>query len=295
MAPEFVLLVVCLLGGMALKNHFPEHAPASFNAWILKVALPAMILWKIPSLQVSSHLWLLALAPWGVFLGAWLVFGWRSVDRGSAGALILTAGLGNTAFIGLVLVPALLGQTALPPAVFADQFGSFLALSTVGVWVAATYSGDSPNLKAISYKVFTFPPFLALWVALLLGRYFPPLLIESCTRLAGTLAPLALFSVGLQLQLTGWQALKRWLGMGLLWKLALAPALTLALGWLFGVEALLLKTAVLQAAMAPMISGGILAVSHRLNPPLANAMVGLGIPLSFITVPLWAWGLNHWL
>jgi predicted permease len=58
---------------------------------------------------------------------------------------------------------------------------------------------------------------------------------------------------------------------------------------------LLLKTAVLQAAMAPMISGGILAVSHRLNPPLANAMVGLGIPLSFITVPLWAWGLNHWL
>ena len=44
---------------------------------------------------------------------------------------------------------------------------------------------------------------------------------------------------------------------------------------------------VLQCAMAPMITAGILAEQHGLNPPLANTIVGVGILLSLATVPLW--------
>jgi predicted permease len=40
--------------------------------------------------------------------------------------------------------------------------------------------------------------------------------------------------------------------------------------------------------MAPMITAGILAVEHDLDPPLANLAVSLGILLSLLSVPLLA-------
>jgi predicted permease len=39
--------------------------------------------------------------------------------------------------------------------------------------------------------------------------------------------------------------------------------------------------------MAPQIGAAIVAVDHELDPPLVTLMVGIGIPLSFLTLPLW--------
>jgi predicted permease len=40
--------------------------------------------------------------------------------------------------------------------------------------------------------------------------------------------------------------------------------------------------------MPPMITAGALAISHNLVPRLAAAMVGFGLLLSLLTLPLWA-------
>ena len=37
--------------------------------------------------------------------------------------------------------------------------------------------------------------------------------------------------------------------------------------------------------MAPMIGASIIAMQHDLDPPLVTLMVGIGIPLSFFTLP----------
>ena len=39
--------------------------------------------------------------------------------------------------------------------------------------------------------------------------------------------------------------------------------------------------------MGPMIGASIVAIDHELDPPLVTLMVGLGIPLSFVTLPVW--------
>jgi hypothetical protein len=49
------------------------------------------------------------------------------------------------------------------------------------------------------------------------------------------------------------------------------------------------EATVLQTAMAPMVSGALLAAEHELDPELSALMVGLGIPLSFLTAPLALW------
>ena len=74
------------------------------------------------------------------------------------------------------------------------------------------------------------------------------------------------------------------LGGAALALLLLAPLLLLALGLACGYGGLVLIVAVLQAAMAPMISAAILADQYGLEPRLANTVLGAGIALSLFTI-----------
>jgi predicted permease len=72
------------------------------------------------------------------------------------------------------------------------------------------------------------------------------------------------------------------------YKLLLAPGLI----WLLYVVILdvtgtVTQVTVFEAAMAPMITAGIIAIDHDLEPRLVTLMLGIGIPLSFVTLHLW--------
>jgi predicted permease len=53
------------------------------------------------------------------------------------------------------------------------------------------------------------------------------------------------------------------------------------------------RITIFEAAMAPQIGAAIVAMEHKLDPPLVTLMVGIGIPLSFLTLPLWWYVLQH--
>jgi predicted permease len=55
------------------------------------------------------------------------------------GCLILTAGLGNTSFLGFPIIEALYGQEGMKTAILVDQPGTFVVLSTLGIIVATMY------------------------------------------------------------------------------------------------------------------------------------------------------------
>jgi predicted permease len=68
----------------------------------------------------------------------------------------------------------------------------------------------------------------------------------------------------------------------------MGPALVLALfSGALGAGGLHIQVTIFEAAMAPMIGASIVALEHKLDPPLVTLMVGIGIPLSFLTLPLW--------
>jgi predicted permease len=78
------------------------------------------------------------------------------------------------------------------------------------------------------------------------------------------------------------------LATGLIFKLAIAPALILLLfAGLLGDRGETLQVTVFEAAMPPMIGASIVAMDHELDPPLLTLMVGIGIPLAFLTLPAW--------
>jgi predicted permease len=297
----FILLLLCpLLGYLFARFHWmPPGSTAALNAWVLRVALPALVLVQIPHVRLDPAMLFPALAPWGVMIGAMVlmpiaarVLGW---SRGTTGALVLTCGLGNTAFVGLPMISALVGAEGLPSALIADQLGSFLALSSLGVTTAAIYAGRRPRVREIALRVLRFPPFGALiiaFVARALGGW-PDALETVLHQLASTLTPLALFAVGLQFKLGALRDAALPMTVGLLWKLVMAPSVVLGLSFFHGVSGIPVQIAILQAAMAPMITAGILAQDHQLDPLLATLTVSVGIALSFVSVPLWWWLLSQ--
>ena len=294
-----LLLFVCLVLGVLVRRH--AHPPAGIvhglNWWVLNIALPALVLELIPTLKLDAQLWFPVAAMWLTFFGAWMLFawlGWRlGWSRGRVGALVLVCGLGNTSFMGYPMLQALHGQAGLTLAVVADQLGCFPLLASVGVVVACVYAGRTPDPRLIARRILTFPAFVALVVGALVGLLggWPAMLDGVFHPLGVTLTPLALFSVGLQFRLRMGRHQFGAVASGLGWKLLLAPALCLALGAVAGVGGLTLTAGVLQAGMAPMVSATILADEYGLDPELANTVLGAGIVLSLLTVPL----MNLWL
>ncbi|MDE0856447.1 MAG: AEC family transporter [Nevskia sp.] len=289
-----LLLFVCLALGVVVARFAkpPPGLAQNLNWWVLNIALPALVLDLLPRIRFDAQLWFLVAAMWLVFIGAWLLFallgrrlGW---SRGRIGALILVAGLGNTSFMGYPLIEALRGQSGLALAVIADQVGTFVALAVGGVAVTAVYAGRTLVVSEVVRRILLFPSFLALIGGIIAGALggWPEPVHQVLQRLGASLTPLALFSVGLQFRLHLGRSQLGALGLGLGWKLLLAPLLCWGLGLAAGVSGLVLTAGVLQAAMAPMISAAILADQYGLEPPLANTVLGAGIVLSLLTVPL---------
>lgn len=289
------MLFACLILGVLVARFArpPENMVNGLNWWVLRIALPALVLKLIPQLEFHPDLWFPIVAIWIVFGGAWLLFGTLGPligwSRGRTGALILVCGLGNTTFMGYPLVQALRGQNALGVAVVSDQLGTFPLLITLAVVVASLYAGRTPHPGRIAKRVFTFPAFLALLLGILinLAGGWPDIIHAALAPIAATLTPVALFSVGLRFRLS--LGNRHMLGaacMGWGWKLLAAPGLAWLLADLAGVGGRIFHVGVLQAAMAPMVSATILASEYDLDPPFANTILGIGIVLSLGTVPL---------
>jgi malate permease and related proteins len=306
---NFVIIAVSLVLGILLRKSklLPDRTPHYLNRYVIWVALPATIFVTVPLIRISQDVLLPAAMPWILFLlgGAmfWLLRKPLGLTNGTLGALILTSSLGNTSFVGFPMLIALMGQNSLGTAIVIDQAGSFLVVSTLGLITASALSNHDASWTKIVLRVIMFPPFIALIIAFcvrpLLSNQAGFLAFYYLTRyvlspLMWTLGPAALLAVGYQLHFNKQllKARRRELSIGLLFKLVFAP---IAIALLYSASPLssydwLVTT--LEAAMPPMITAAIIANEHKLDEELTSLMVGIGIPLSLATIPLWFWMLS---
>lgn len=204
---NFILIFVCFILGIFFRRFkfFPPNAPQALNRFVIYVSLPALTLAQIHRLDLAKGgLFVPISMPWITYLVGIVFFHFvgkfTGMSKKTVGSLTLTGSLGNTSFVGFPLLEALYGAGALAFGILIDQPGSFLIAGTLGVATAAYYAGGSVHPKHILRKVFAFPPFLSMIFAFPLRAVdFPPELFQILDRLAGTLVPLSLISVGMQL------------------------------------------------------------------------------------------------
>jgi malate permease and related proteins len=295
---NIALLGLCFALGIILRRsgRMPENAPSAINGIIIHISLPALILLYVHRLPIDSSLLYPVAAPWVLFIfGIGLFVIVARVARWNAqttGGLILSGSLANTSFVGLPMIEAFYGGAFVGVGVLIDQLGTYLVLSTLGIVVAAacsTQASQAFSAAIVARKVATFVPFQTLVLALVLRSVeFPVWFEQLLDRLGATLTPLALVSVGYQLRFADLQGRIPALTLGLLFKLILGPLLiTIVLVKLIGTGGPTTQVTIFEVAMAPQIGAAIVALEHKLDPPLVTLMVGIGIPLSFLTLPLW--------
>ncbi|MBL0708752.1 MAG: AEC family transporter [Sulfurimonas sp.] len=288
---NFALIFVAMLIGYIInkRNIFPKNTPIILNRFVLYISLPALVLLKVPQLTFSFEIVIPIIIAWSVMgVSAVVVFLFcksMSFSKEVTGALMLVAVLGNTSFVGIPVIQAYFGNSALPYAVIYDQLGSFIALSTYGTFISTYYSNEnSVDIKAILKKIFTFPPFLFLFISMFfIGQTFNPVVISVLESLAQTIVPLALVAVGLQLRFKlPPEDIKPFLGaLGV--KLILSPLIAIGIASIFFWEGEVVLISIMEAGMGPMITAGALASMAGLAPRLSSAIVGYGILLSFLT------------
>ncbi|MDP4529364.1 AEC family transporter [Alkalimonas delamerensis] len=295
---NYALILGYLLIGLLLRlvPAMPADSARALNAYVLNVALPALVLLKIPTLTFSAQLWLPVLTPWLLLLmvaALTLLIGrWLNWSRDVIVALLIVLPLGNTSFLGFPMVEAFWGPERMPVAIIYDQLGSFIALASWATILASLYGNQKQpaSTAIILRKVLSAPPLLALLLALLLRHSsYPPLAEQLLSNVAATLVPVVMIAVGFSLRFRLDANELKPVGFGLLVTLVLMPLMAYAIAKGSRSETTLLQTVVFMAAMPPMISAGAIAIMAGLAPRLVSALVGFGVLLSFLTLPVVYW------
>lgn len=304
---NLIVLVASFFAGILLRQFgkLPDESAATINGFIINISLPALIILHVHRAPMEIKMFSAIAAPW-IFIGLGILFlipigRFLRWDRPTIGGVVLTGSMANTSFVGLPMIEAFYGVAFLSVGLLMDQLGTYLVLSTVGILIAS-YCAHSESMtsqrvtaKRIVQKILFFRPFQALVVALLLRPIeFPTPLEGGLERLGATLAPLALFSVGYQLRLGDLDGRLLPLAIGLAFQLLVGPLLV---GFILMIGAsksdAITQVTIFEIAMPPQIGAAIVAIDHKLNPKLVNLMVGIGIPLSFITLPIWWYMLKN--
>ena len=122
---------------------------------------------------------------------------------------------------------------------------------------------------------------------------FPQVLQNVFQRLGSTVTPIALVAVGFQLKFERRSMHWKFLWLGLAFKLLIFPLFFFILyRKLLNASGVMIDVSIMESAMPPMITGVIVASSYGLKPKLGSMMIGIGIPLSFLTLAFWYWVLN---
>ncbi len=291
---NFVLILLAIAIGYGINrlNIFSKDAPTILNQFVIYISLPAMILLQIPKLSFSMDTLIPIIIAWIVmFFSAILVLLLAKIfsfSKEITGSLMLVAILGNTSFMGIPIVNAYMGESAMPYVLVYDQLGTFIALAVYGTFIASYYSSKSQiTFKIITFKVLTFPPFISLVAALfLMGVEFNPIISKVLAAFSSTIVPMALVAVGLQLQFKLPREDIKPFTLALLIKLLIAPIIAIIICKIFSWNNDVSIVSIMEAGMAPMITAGAIASMAGLAPRLSSAIVGYGILISFITTAI---------
>jgi predicted permease len=297
---NFILIGLCILAGILFRKSksLPKDAHKGINAWIIYIALPAVSFKYLPHITWTKDLLFPAFAPVCIWLFGWLFITIYSritnISRATSGGLKLTSSLSNTSFVGFPLIVAYFSEKELAIAIICDQV-TFTLLSTIGIIVAIRSSQNQElSPKLVLKKVLTFPPLIGCVLALSVPHFIDVSALDPLfDKLAGTVGPLALFSIGLQLKFGGWFGELKHISFALLYKLILAPLVVLLIALVLGMSGTITKITIFEMAMPTLLTAGVVADQYNLNPKLSNLVVGIGILLSFITTGLWWLVLNY--
>lgn len=261
---------------------------------VISVLVPALIIARLPDLSMGADLVVPVATAWAclglaavTIVAAGRRYGW---SRRTVGALLLVTPLGNTTFLGLAMVSSLLGSAELARAVAFDQMGTGLGLSIYGSAIAAHWGHGEGGWRPALDRLVRFPPFLAVLVSFAVRLVELPAGLDDALGQVGRLvAPVAMFALGIRFRVVATTHARQAAIWCLSTKMVVLPLAVLAAAIVAGGRSdPAWRASVLEAGMPPMVTAGVVAARAGLDEELASTVVGVGLVVAMVTIPLLA-------
>jgi predicted permease len=293
--PFFGLIFLGFLAGRIWRRD--EGELGWLNSFVIYFALPALffqLISKTPIEELANGRFVFAttLATYSAFAVAFTFAFVRSGGNiAEATVQAMVGGYGNVGYMGPPLALAALGPAAAAPAALVFCFDVALVFTLAPLMMALAGTRDAPlwrTLADIPKKVLLHPFILATLAggagAALEIRPPEPLerLLEA---LAGSAAPCALFALGVTVASRPLKRVPGELPVLIAIKLALHPAIALAiLVFIGGFEPVWVETAVLMAALPPAATIYVIATQYHTYVLRASSAILIGTAASVFTV-----------
>ena len=294
--PVFLMIVF----GAALKkmNFFSDSFYKELNAFIFRIALPALIFYKVSQAQVqhlfSSAMPIIAIATTiGTFILVWL-YAHFFIPKKNISAFIQGCYRGNIAIVSLTLSEQIFGPEGL--IVCSITIGLIIPVyNMLAIFVLESYSKSTLSIKTLLIDVIQSP----LTLASLLGFAFslfqlsvPSSILIMIQQLAAICLPLALIAIGARM-LRPNESLKLDTStlMACAFKLLFIPAAFLGIGIVFKLPALDIGILFLLSAVPTSIASYVMTEAYGANADLIGKIVMISTLFSAITLSVWLTGL----
>jgi len=271
----FALAMLLRRAGLVREKH-----TGMLVRYVMWFSLPCLTLAAIGKLDLRHTHFDIAVIAWLVMLGGAAL----SYCAGRAARLgdkrlrsfMLTATFPNTGFLGYPFAYSLYGSAGLSYAVIYDQIGMFPLFITLGFIMAGGFESLAGALR--------FPPLIALVAALALNMAGVPPSGHIAAILAGigwTTLPLTIFIIGLKVRLGKGSDMKL-VAWCLFLRMVAVPVILFLFLHLSGKSGLPYRVTLMESAMPPALTTGILALQYRLDEDLAVSCIGLGTLLAMV-------------
>lgn len=289
--------------GWAFKRYgfAGEGAEKVFNRYLFYIALPALTIVKISDTTFTGlgfDFIILNFLPLAVLMG-FIYLGWKAgvLDTGFARLLIITAGLGNTVYLGFPVVAMSLGAENLGYAAIVASLQN-LFIFTFGFLLMNLVCAE--NCPAAGFRRLVLKNAI-LWSSLAglvisgAGIKIPGIIHDILNDLGRTALPLSLVTIGMSLygkRLTH-ESSKMTLIICL--KMLLLPAVYLGLALLFGFKGMLSKIIFIQFAMPAAVLNFVIAKEFEFDSELVSQTIVFSTLLLLPLLFLIDWLMKTWL
>lgn len=288
MSQVLPILLIFLSGYIFKKFH--KDSSKDLIDLVLYFIFPIFIIYKVHSLEFNSDIYVVvSLAFLAFFLGVILalisakIF---NINKNSAAMIAMSVAYGNTSFLGFAFVESYYGSYALSLAVFYDQVNMLLLAVMSPIICAYGASKENFSSKEVVKSIITFPPTIAFVIAIATKSIvFPEVISIFLEKVSYTLVPLVIFAVGMKFNLSSIKNKEKEISLILLISMVLIPLVIYLVSVVFLSIDIAVKTAVIEAAMPPMVLATVIAIKSGLDEKLGMGSLGVGMILSFLTIP----------
>lgn len=283
-------ILFIFLSGYIFKKFHRDSSKELIDI-VLYFIFPLFIIYKVHFLEFSDDITLVvSFALIAFILGilfAYIFAKIFKINANSATMIAMSVAYGNTSFLGFAFVDSYYGSYALSLAIFYDQV-NMLLLALLAPLVCSFGNADEKfSLKKTFISVVTFPPTIAFVIALATkGIVFPEVVTLFLQKVSFVLVPIIMFAIGMRFELSDIRGKEKEISIIILISMVLIP-LTLYMGSFLLLEnSISLKVSIMEAAMPPMVLATVTAIKSGLDEKLGMGALGVGMILSFISIPI---------